>query len=139
MAAVAGPNIARLTEGIGSAPFAASFLSMTALGLAALVLVSRLSLSREAAADSAGIPERPLGEVVRQPVFLTALAMSAVGFALMVMVMTATPLAMQHHGHATGSAATVIQWHVLGMFVPSFFTGNLIRRFGVLRSQRQGR
>lgn len=138
VAAIAGPNIARLTEGIGPAPFAASFLTMTALGLAALVLVSRLSLAREAAADSTGIPERPLAHVVRQPVFLTALAMSAVGFAVMIMVMTATPLAMRHHGHATGSATTVIQWHVLGMFVPSFFTGNLIRRFGVLRIASAG-
>lgn len=138
VAAIAGPNIARLTEGISPTPFAASFLSMTALGLAALVLVSRLTLAREAAADSTGIPERPLGEVLRQPVFLTALAMSAVGFAVMIMVMTATPLAMRHHGHATGSAATVIQWHVLGMFVPSFFTGNLIRRFGVLRIASAG-
>ncbi|HVL77485.1 MAG TPA: MFS transporter [Noviherbaspirillum sp.] len=138
VAAVAGPNIARFTEGIGPAPFAASFLAMTALGLAAIAIISRLSLAREAAADSAGVAERPLREIARQPVFLTAVAISAVGFAVMIMVMTATPLAMRHHGHDTGSAATVIQWHVLGMFVPSFFTGNLIRRFGVLRIASAG-
>ena len=51
---------------------------------------------------------------------------------MMIMVMTATPLAMQSHGHSVGAATTVIQWHALGMFVPSFFTGNLIKRFGVL-------
>ncbi|MCX7219439.1 MAG: MFS transporter, partial [Burkholderiales bacterium] len=71
-------------------------------------------------------------EIMRQPVFLTAMVSSSVGYAVMIMVMTATPLAMQICGQPLGAAATVIQWHVLGMFVPSFFTGNLIRRFGVL-------
>ncbi len=88
--------------------------------------------------------ESMLGRVIRQgddrvavcgtcmDVFLTALIGSAVGYAVMLMVMTATPLAMQICGQALGTSATVIQWHVLGMFLPSFFTGNLIRRFGVL-------
>ena len=56
----------------------------------------------------------------------------------MIMVMTATPLAMQMCGQNLGAAATVIQWHVLGMFLPSFFTGNLIRRFGVLPVMASG-
>lgn len=138
VAAVAGPNIARVTENIGPAPFAASFLTMTGLGIAAMLLVSRLSLAREVAADERDGRERSLGAIVRQPVFLTALTGSAVGFAVMIMVMTATPLAMHHSGHSVGSAATVIQWHVLGMFLPSFFTGNLIRRFGVIRIMSAG-
>ena len=56
----------------------------------------------------------------------------------MLLVMTATPLAMQICGQPIGAAATVIQWHVLGMFAPSFFTGNLIRRFGVLTIMASG-
>jgi MFS family permease len=68
---------------------------------------------------------------MRQPVFITAILTSALGYSVMIMVMTATPIAMHLCGHTTDDSATVIQWHVLGMFVPSFFTGYLIQRFGV--------
>lgn len=131
VAAIAGPNLARVTESLGKAPFAASFLALAALGLVAMALIARLQLGRDQAVQ-AGEPARSMADIMRQPVFITALSASAVGFAVMIMVMTATPLAMHHHGHGVGSASSVIQWHVLGMFVPSFFTGNLIRRFGVL-------
>ncbi len=134
VAALAGPNIARLTQGLGPLPFAASYLVMAVLGVFALVLVTRLKL---AAVSVGPVPAheaaRPLSTIMRQPIFLAALTGSTVGYAVMLMVMTATPLAMQICGQSLGDAATVIQWHVLGMFVPSFFTGNLILRFGVLR------
>jgi MFS family permease len=81
---------------------------------------------------------RALPDIMKQPVFLTALVGSSVGAAVMLLVMTSTPLAMQMCGQPIGSAATVIQWHVLGMFIPSFFTGNLIRRFGVLHIMAAG-
>ncbi|MGQ0709336.1 MAG: MFS transporter [Rhodoferax sp.] len=131
VAALAGPNLARVLQGVGATPFAASYLAIFALSLAALLLVSRLHLAPVAVALAQG-PARPLAQVMRQGVFLTALIGSSVGYGIMVMVMTATPLAMQTCGHGLGAAATVIQWHVLGMFVPSFFTGAWIRRFGVL-------
>ena len=70
--------------------------------------------------------------IVRQPTYLVALFGAATGFGAMVLAMTATPLAMVHHQHSVGAAATVIQLHVLGMFLPSFFTGSLISRFGVV-------
>lgn len=132
VAALAGPNIARWTQAMGPLPFLVPYLALSALSVAALLLVSRLTLAAPAATLSHG-PARPLPEIMRQPVFLTALAGAAVGYAVMIMVMTATPLAMQICGQSLGDAATVIQWHVLGMFAPSFFTGDLIRRFGVLR------
>jgi MFS family permease len=69
---------------------------------------------------------------VRQPAFVVALMGAAVGYGVMILAMTATPLAMVAHHHGVGDAAVVIQWHVLGMFVPSFFTGTLIARVGVL-------
>lgn len=137
VAALAGPNLARVTQDIGPLPFAASYLAMGGLGLLALLLLSRLQLPPAVVAEAHG-PARPLAEIMRQPVFLTALAASAVGFGAMLMVMTATPLAMRQCGQAFGAAATVIQWHVLGMFAPSFFTGDLIRRFGVLRIMAAG-
>jgi MFS family permease len=131
VAALAGPNIARFTQDIGPVPFAASFMALFLLGGIAFWMVSRLEVPPPVAAEAGG-PSRALVEIMMQPVFLTALMGSVVGYAVMLMVMTATPLAMQICGHSVGAATTVIQWHVLGMFVPSFFTGNLIRRYGVL-------
>lgn len=133
VAAVAGPNLARMTQGLGPRPFVASYLAIFALSLAALLVIAGLRRHPPAAADGPVIGKaRPLAAILRQPVFLTALAGSTVGFAMMAMVMTATPLAMQLCGLSLGASASVIQWHVLGMFVPSFFTGDLIRRIGVL-------
>lgn len=131
VAALAGPNIARVTQGLGSVPFMAAYLVLSATAVLALLLVARIALPPVAHSAVHG-PQRPLREIVRQPVFLTALAGSSVGYGVMIMVMTATPLAMQICGQSLGDSATVIQWHVLGMFVPSFFTGHLIRRHGVL-------
>lgn len=131
VAAIAGPALARWTSDIGTQPFMASFVAMAVLAVIAGLLVSRLCLP-SMPVDHASGPARSMAEIARQPVFLAALISSAVGFSVMVMVMTATPLAMQSCGQPLGAAASVIQGHVLGMFVPSFFTGNLIRRFGTL-------
>ena len=68
-----------------------------------------------------------------QPVFIVAVVVAALGYGVMNLLMTATPLAMGLCGHPYSSAALVIEWHVIGMFAPSFFTGSLIQRFGVLR------
>ncbi|GAA5165061.1 MFS transporter [Viridibacterium curvum] len=137
VAALLGPAIVRhgdaLLHSLQLAPFMVPLLSMCVLGLLAAVVVSRLQLGGPATtgqADESGA--RPLGELMRQPLFIVSTLCSTVGYAVMVMVMTATPLAMSLCGLPLASSATVIQWHVLGMFVPSFFTGNLIKRFGVL-------
>jgi MFS family permease len=73
---------------------------------------------------------RKLGAIVCQPQYLQSLAGSSLGYALMILLMTDTPLAMQHMGHTSAETSWVIQWHVLGMFVPSFFTGSLVDRWG---------
>ena len=131
VAALAGPGIARVTQGIGTVPFVAAYLALSAISVLALLIVTRIAIPPVVVSEAHG-PARSLWEIMRQPVFLTALIGSSVGYAVMVMVMTATPLAMQICGQSLGASATVIQWHVLGMFLPSFFTGNLIRRYGVL-------
>jgi MFS family permease len=131
VAALAGPTIARLTQDIGAIPFMAAYLALFAVSGLALLVVARIELPPVVINEAHGTA-RPLLEIIRQPVFLTALISSSVGYAVMIMVMTATPLAMQMCGQPLGSSTTVIQWHVLGMFVPSFFTGQLIRRHGVL-------
>jgi MFS family permease len=131
VAAIAGPSIARFTSHIGPYPFAVSFIVLFMLGTIAFFIVRKLEVPPPSILEVHG-PSRPLTTIMKQPIFLTALVGSVGGYAVMLMVMTATPLAMTACGHSVGAASSVIQWHVLGMFVPSFFTGNLIRRFGVL-------
>lgn len=76
---------------------------------------------------------RPWQQIVFQPTYLVALFSAVTGYGIMILGMTATPIAMRHSHHELGMITTVIQLHVLGMFLPSFFTGHLIARFGVLK------
>ncbi|MBO9613361.1 MAG: MFS transporter [Dyadobacter sp.] len=133
-AAVAGPSIARLTRDIGDIPFLYSYISIMALSVCALAAVSRIRHdTHEAAIQEPAHDGRPLSEILKRPAFIGAITSSAVGSAVMVMVMTATPITMKLCGYNADDSSLVIQWHVLGMFVPSFFTGNLIQRFGAVR------
>jgi predicted MFS family arabinose efflux permease len=132
VAAIAGPNLARYTQHVGEMPFAASYLSIAVLGaIAFLVMLALRPSPTNLGAPSAAVQVRPVLQIMRQKKAFTAVTSSVIGYAVMVMVMTATPLAMHTSGHTHDDAALVIQWHVLGMFVPSFFTGALIDRFGV--------
>lgn len=132
-AAFAGANLARYTQDIGTVPFAYSYLSVTLLSVASLIIMFFLRLKNNPVnkTDSTIPDERPLKEIIGKKDTITALIASGVGYAVMMMIMTATPLAMHQNGHSSDAATTVIQWHVLGMYVPSFFTGSLINRFGV--------
>src|SRR5205085_1802989 len=76
---------------------------------------------------------RPLSQIARQPVFIVAALSAALGYGIMNLLMTATPLAMSFCSHPFSAAAFVIEWHVVGMYAPGFFTGSLIGRFGVLK------
>lgn len=130
VAAIAGPQIASATKDLlVSGSFIASYVALVGLSLAATFLVSLLRLPSPAAQRDDGVA-RPLSVVVRQPIFLVALCGAAVGHGVMMLAMSAMPLAMVGHDHGMSDAAFVIQWHVLGMAVPSFFSGLLIARFG---------
>jgi len=134
IAAFVGPNLANYTRNvITDATFAGSYASMLGLYLLTILTLSVISLPHRYA-DHQHITDtqRPLKQIAAQPAFIVALICGMLGYGVMSLVMTATPLAMQHHHHMFGDTSFVIQWHVLGMFAPSFFTGNLIRRFGVL-------
>jgi len=137
VAAIAGPQIGVLAKDLVGTEFAGSFLAIVVLSLMAS---ASLAFIRMPPAAVVGIDDdaRPLATIVRQPKFLVALGGAAIGFGVMILAMTATPLAMVAHQHAASDAAFVIQWHVLGMFVPSFFTGFLIARFGVLTMMLAG-
>ncbi len=131
VAAVLGPEIAIYTKDWHTTAYVASYASLLILALLGAFVVAALDIPPASKANHSE-PARPLLAIVRQPLFLVALTSSAVGYAVMVMVMTATPLAMVAAGHPMAASASVIKWHVLGMFVPSFFTGSLIQRLGVL-------
>jgi len=131
IAAFIGPNLAHWTSAWLVAPFAGSYLALTAILLLSFATQWFLDIPRpERAARGSG---RTLAAIARQPVFIVAAIGGMLGYGIMALVMTATPLAMHDHHYAFSDTAFVIEWHVLGMFAPSFFTGHLIRRFGVLQ------
>jgi len=132
VAALVGPNLGAATKDLfGAAAYAGSFLAVVGLSAVSAVLLASTPLASASAAGEALEPARPLPEIMRQPKFIAAAVGAAVGYGVMVLVMTATPLSMVGHHHGVADAAFVIQWHVLGMFVPSFFTGWLVKRFGL--------
>lgn len=133
VAAFIGPNLASYTyDLLAPATFAASFLALIFIYIASLGVLSRLTLPHRPAAVNVEEEARPLAVIVRQPKFVVAVICGMLGYGVMALIMTATPLAMQHHAHGFGDTSFVIQWHVLAMFVPSFFTGYFISRVGDL-------
>jgi predicted MFS family arabinose efflux permease len=112
-------------------PFAGAYVALVGVALLALVIISFIPFP-PLPLPTAEKPGRPLREIARQPVFIVAVAACSLGYGVMSLLMTATPIAMAQCKHPFSSAALVLEWHVLGMFVPSFFTGSLIKRFGVM-------
>jgi len=127
-----GPELSKITVGLLPVMFAASYLVLAAVALVAGTVASRLIIPRHAA-STAVAAARPLSVIARQPAFGVAVLVAAISYGSMNLLMTATPLAMKVCGFGYPDAADVIKWHVVGMFAPGFFTGSLIRRFGVLR------
>ncbi len=133
LAAILGPNMAIWSQKwYDGNPFVGAFFGLAGLYIVALLLIVFLPLqTRPLPKKHQQKPSRSYSELFRQPVLVAAIASGVIGYAIMVFLMTATPLAMHNHDFAFDDIAIVIQWHVLGMFVPSFFTGHLIKRFGV--------
>lgn len=115
-----------------------SFLILAVVSMVAAGALIKLQVPQPAAQRDSADKGRPWQQIVSQPSYMVALFGAATGYGIMILAMTATPIAMVHHHHGLGTAATVIQLHVLGMFLPSFFTGSLITRFGVLRIMLTG-
>jgi MFS family permease len=131
LGAVIGPALAQYSRDLLVAPFAGAYLLLIGVAIAGLALVSLIDFP-PLVRPHAGAAGRSSAELLRQPVFLVALAASALGYGVMNLLMAATPIAMGQCGLPFADAGTVLQWHVLAMFVPSFFTGPLIKRIGVL-------
>jgi MFS family permease len=138
VAAIAGPEIAKATrELFAPVLFAGCYAAIACLAASSLLVLAQVRIpppNREERTESG----RPMAQIARQPAFLVALGAGAVAQGVMVLVMTATPHAMAFCGLGFNDTAFVIQWHVLGMFAPSFFTGHLITRFGRLRIMSLG-
>ena len=133
-AAVLGPALAAWSKNLFPALFAGSYLMVFVLGLlsALLIGIGYRDVDRPgAAADAVAHPVRSLATVFRQPISQAALANNVIGGVVMMFVMTAAPLAAVGSSHSIDDGANIIQWHLVGMYGPSFFAGRLIKRFGM--------
>ncbi len=131
VAAFAGPTLAEHSKDVfAPVSFAGTYAAIIALNLAVAFLLLFIRIPRPPAEALAG--GRPLVEIARQPRFMVALIGGVVAYGSMVLLMAVTPLAMILKNHSFSDATLVIQWHVLGMYVPAFFSGHLIKRFGTL-------
>ena len=129
--AVVGPNLAQLTRALLSAPFAGAYLSLAGVALLSMSVLVFIEFPPTPVLVSTDAG-RPLAEIMRQPAFIVAAATGALGYGVMNLLMAATPLAMQQCSLPFTDIALVLEWHVIGMFAPGFFTGHLIKRFGAL-------
>ena len=130
-AAFFGPLLARATVGLFDTTYLGAYLCVPVLGLVTCAWLAGLRMPPPAEeAARAGGPVRPITEIVRQPIFIVAVLAQMMGQGVMNLLMTGTPLAMMAHHHTFGDTAFVIQWHVVGMFLPGFFTGTLVQHWG---------
>ena len=138
-AAILGPQLVIFTKDLMPPYlFAASYLGQAAFAVAAGIVILSFFRAPGLAHFASARPGRPIREIARQPKFIVAVVCGVASYALMNLMMTSAPLAMFDCGHSVADAALGIQWHVLAMYAPSFFTGSLILRFGVARVAAAG-
>ncbi|BBB26494.1 MFS transporter [Amphritea japonica] len=133
IAAVLGPNLAISSrDWLDDSVFTGAFVGLAVLYVIALVLLSFIRIAPQKVSVDQHKNSRPILDIVMQPVFIVAATVGMISYAVMNLIMTVTPVAMARCGFDFSTAAWVIEWHVLGMFLPSFITPVLIRRFGLL-------
>lgn len=132
-AGVVGPQLVIFTKDLWPPYlFAASYIAQAGVAVIAAAVLLLLNIPKPPRVHANG-RGRPLAEIVRQPRFVVAVVCGVASYAMMNMVMTSAPLAMVECSHSVTDATLGLQWHVMGMFIPSLFTGHLIARFGVER------
>ncbi len=134
---IVGPQVSKLTRELLQPTFLASYASLIGFCLVTMVMLLGLRIPESKIEETQGAT-RPLPEIMAQPVFIVAVVVAALGYGVMNLLMASTPLAMGFSGHAYAAAAGVIGAHVIGMYAPSFFTGSLIERVGVLNVMMAG-
>ena len=135
---IIGPQTTRLTKDlVFGITYVGPYLSLVLFALTAIVVLKWLEIPplSESERRESG---RPLGNIVRQPIFMVAVLCGMISYGVMNLLMAATPLAMVACQHDFGDAALVIQWHLVGMYAPSFVTGALMQRFGRVRIMLTG-
>ena len=133
LGAVVGPNLASWTRDLFSTAFLGAYLTLSIAALIGIFLMQCIHFPEEFKTQHALSDGRPLKSILKQPVFMVAVIGAALGYGVMNLLMAATPLAMQICGLPFSDTALVLEWHVIGMFAPGFFTGALIQRFGTLK------
>ena len=133
LGAVIGPNLASWTRNLFDTAFLGAYLTLSIAGLMGIVVMQFIHFPAEFKTEHSLADGRPLKAILKQPVFMVAVIGAALGYGVMNLLMAATPLAMQICGLPFSDTALVLEWHVIGMFAPGFFTGTLIQRFGALK------
>ena len=134
IAAILGPEVVQVTRDYAApVPYAGAYFAAAALNVVGAVIVLFLDIPNPPRRPRGTRAGRPMGEILRQPRVIVAILCGMISFALMNLVMTATPLAMVACGFNEDHAADVVRWHAVAMFAPSFFTGSIIARFGHLK------
>lgn len=131
--AIIGPQLVKITAEAMAVPFLGTYLAVIALNIIGAILIFGLDSPLPAAHEATAPQGRSRAELLRDPVIRVAMTCAMVSYALMNLVMTSSPLAVVGCGFTSGDAANVVSAHVLAMYVPSFFTGHLIARFGAPR------
>ncbi len=130
--AVVGPNLANWTRNLTAVPFAGAYLALGAVAVLSMLVMAGIRFPEKVAGAGKAEGGRPLRQIMAEPVFMVSVLGAALGYGIMNLLMAATPLAMQVCQYPFSDVALVLEWHVIGMFAPGFFTGHLIRRWGVL-------
>jgi MFS family permease len=131
LGAVLGPYLAARTRDVFPVPFAGAYVALSVVAALAMALLYFIEFAPPAPPSASHIA-RPLRQIMRQPIFIVAAISGALGYGVMNLLMAATPIAMMQCGLPFSDAAQVLQWHVIGMFAPGFFSGSLIKRYGPL-------
>jgi len=138
LGAIVGPNMASWTRGLLPTPFVGAYLTLAIVAILAMVIMAFIQFPEDPLQGKQRQPGRSAAELFKQPIFLVATLGAAIGYGVMNLLMAATPLAMQVFEFDFRATATVLQWHVIGMYAPGFFTGHLIKYFGALKIMGAG-
>jgi MFS family permease len=138
LGAVVGPNLASWTKDYFETAFLGAYLALAIAACIGIVLMQFIRFPDEFKTHHALSAGRDLKTILTQPVFMVAIIGASLGYGVMNLLMAATPLAMQICGLPFADTALVLEWHVIGMFAPGFFTGSLIQRFGAMKVMAVG-
>ena len=127
---IIGPEVGKQTRTLLEPTYLASYFALALFAALSVLMASRLKIPPLSVIEQKAVG-RPITEIARQPAFVVAILAAACSYGVMNLLMTATPIAMDMCGMAFADTAFILQWHVIGMFAPSFFTGQLIKRFGI--------